>query len=82
MPGRANSNERRPRTVRDQLRVRLQLAEALAATPAVQALLANALDDVSRLQHGTLVRCARCGRRGLPERIATHDCPHHETPLR
>jgi hypothetical protein len=66
---------RRSSTVREQLRVRLRIAEALASSPAQEAMLAAALEDLLRLPRGKLVRCAHCGRRGLPERIAIHDCP-------
>jgi hypothetical protein len=67
-------NETVHSTVRDQLRARLALAETLTLNPTVQALLTDALTDLSRLPRGRLVRCARCGRRGLPNRIAIHDC--------
>jgi hypothetical protein len=66
-----------PCTVRDQLRVRLTLAETLATNPTVQQLLTAAQADLSALLTAQLVRCAHCYRRGLPERIALHDCPTH-----
>lgn len=63
-------------TVRDQLRNRLALAEQLAVNPAVKTLLGRALAECSHIPYGRLVRCAQCGRRGLPERIVIHDCPN------
>jgi hypothetical protein len=64
-------------STRDLLRVRLQYAFVAAVNPRVRCELGLALRELERVPEARLSRCAWCGRVGLPERIASHDC---ETP--
>jgi hypothetical protein len=61
-------------TTREQLWQRLQYAFGHAIHPVVRQELGAALHDLEQLPEARLARCATCGRVGLPERIATHEC--------
>jgi ribosomal protein L32 len=61
-------------TARDRLRMHLTQAATRTDDADVRAHLTAALGALDELPATPLVECPVCGRVGLPERIAAHDC--------
>lgn len=58
----------------DAVREHVRRAYARAATPGVRTALDDALAELDACAPHGLAECPDCGRVGLPEQLAVHDC--------